>query len=437
MTIIDYLIPLLNYFTDTRVKKKAIKFIIKLIELKQMNCWKVSVNHREYDRNRTLLDGSLKNTLSSEKINEILLNRASQKFHDKETVILIHDPCDIRKEHTQKSEKIGKVLSLEKEVINGYSTINSICIDIKESKISLIGCHPYSNKDGNYVKEKDLKDWNIDLLDDEFNLKSIMKETLKNTSNKFKSQNAKLNVVHVLDREFDDYTIFQYIDEDLNDLFVIRCKIDRNSNTISKETGKFLKLCNKELSNNFNVYVSKVELKGKLYKDVKVVYGYEEVMIEGCKYWFVKIEVLDKNSKPIFKDPMLLITNIPVKKDEVAEIVYHYYLKRSKIEGVFKFLKNSLGWEEFRVKDFESIKNIIALCFFIGQYFYEIESDLIKDSIFQEICLLGNGKGKVTRHYFLEGLSRLANYYITKSYIEEHHISEEQLGRMKAFVFPV
>jgi hypothetical protein len=63
---------------------------------------------------------------------------------------------------------------------------------------------------------------------------------------------------------------------------------------------------------------------------------------------------------------MLLLTNRKIKTAEQAHGVYFTYLKRSKIEGVFKFLKDVLGWEEFRVRDFESIKNIIALCFFIG-----------------------------------------------------------------------
>ena len=38
--------------------------------------------------------------------------------------------------------------------------------------------------------------------------------------------------------------------------------------------------------------------------------------------------------------------------------VYHIYLLRSKIEAVFKFLKDVLSWEEFQVRDWESIKNI-------------------------------------------------------------------------------
>jgi len=106
---------------------------------------------------------------------------------------------------------------------------------------------------------------------------------------------------------------------------------------------------------------------------------------------------------------MLLLTNRKIKTAYQAHGIYFTYLQRSKIEGVFKFLKDVLGWEEFQVRDFESIKNIIALCFFIGGYFYEIESELIENTTIQYICDLGGGKGKYTRYYFLQGLAKIRN----------------------------
>ena len=60
---------------------------------------------------------------------------------------------------------------------------------------------------------------------------------------------------------------------------------------------------------------------------------------------------------------MLLITNELVNSFESAFEIYQAYLRRSKIENVFNFLKDQLGWEEFRVRDFMVIQNIITLCF--------------------------------------------------------------------------
>ena len=75
------------------------------------------------------------------------------------------------------------------------------------------------------------------------------------------------------------------------------------------------------------------------------------------------------------------------------------------------FLKVIILYRRFhhamQVRDWESIKNIIALCFFVGNYFYEIESTLIEYPSIEIICQLGDGKDTVSRFYFLKGLEKL------------------------------
>lgn len=79
----------------------------------------------------------------------------------------------------------------------------------------------------------------------------------------------------------------------------------------------------------------------------------------------------------------------------------------------------------------ESIKNIIAVCFFIGGYFYEMESELIKDTTIQYICDLGGGKGKYTRYFFLQGLAKIRTIKVVEQFVEEQDISHEQFEQMK------
>ena len=110
------------------------------------------------------------------------------------------------------------------------------------------------------------------------------------------------------------------------------------------------------------------------------------------------------------------------------------YLKRSKIEGVFKFLKEVLGWEEFQVRDFESIKSLLTLCYFVAGYFYEIESLLIQQDFIQFVAGLGGGKGKITRYYILKGFSCLFTKFKVDSWIEEHSITPEKLTEIMKFV---
>nr|WP_286019051.1 transposase [Candidatus Venteria ishoeyi] len=102
-----------------------------------------------------------------------------------------------------------------------------------------------------------------------------------------------------------------------------------------------------------------------------------------------------RDGSKLYKEPMLLMTTIEVNSYLEAQEIYRIYLLRSKIESVFKFLKEVLGWEEFQVRDWESIKNIIAICFFVGGYFYEIDSELTKNATIIMICDLGGGKGRL------------------------------------------
>ncbi|MBK8043933.1 MAG: hypothetical protein IPK21_15500 [Haliscomenobacter sp.] len=106
--------------------------------------------------------------------------------------------------------------------------------------------------------------------------------------------------------------------------------------------------------------------------------------------------------------------------------VYHQYLKRSKIEGVFKFLKDELGWEQFQVRDFLAIKHLILLCYFVGAYFYEREAELTHNEYMILICKLGGGKGKITRHFFLKGLALLAHYLLAEQFFKEHNLTPDE-----------
>lgn len=127
---------------------------------------------------------------------------------------------------------------------------------------------------------------------------------------------------------------------------------------------------------------------------------YDGVSFEDETYTVVQLTLFDRKGRKIFKDSMLLLTNRKIETIKQAHGIYLTYLKRFKIEGVFKFLKDVLGWEEFQVRDFESIKNIIALCYFIGGYFYEIESELCENVTIQRICDLGGGYGQVHALFF-------------------------------------
>lgn len=448
MSLLNYISGLLSFFNDRRIIRKIEQLIQSIVEYKTMRLWTISKNKAEFDRYKTLVDGSLKSVLDDQKISQALRDNSIEAMSGQKQIILIHDPCDIRKKYAQKQENLGKVLDLDKNVINGYRTFNSIAIDEEQKRLHLVDISVYSNRAPEYVTQEELELYfngvlqqsNIDeerqraieiekLIATEryTNLWEITKQQLQQISNNIKKNNPDVCLIHVLDREFDDKNCFSFIDEELQDKFVIRLKLSRNSaKSKIDEKGKLKKIKLKEVKffHKKQFHIPKLKIKNQVYESAKCLIEWGTLPIEQQKYNVVRVTLKDRKNRNIFDSPMLLITNNEITKSEHAYAIYHMYLQRSKIEGVFKFIKNVLGWEEFQVRDYQSIHNLIALCFFIGGYFYEIESVLVENSLFQKICELGGGKGKFTRHYFLLGLSKILTYQSVGKFLKDHDLEE-------------
>ena len=398
-----------------------------------------------------MLDNSLKEVLDEEKISEALKENSIEKFSGKKRVYIPSDHCDIRKEHSWKMENIGKVLDLKKNVINGYSTLAFIAIDENKKDITLLDITTFSNREPRFVSQKELQEYNKGKIEDkvrEAEIKRLIEEEKhinmtislmqqsQSVSDTLKVSNPDISLCHIHDRFADMNDFFVHIDQKLKDEFVIRGTGKRASTqTKINEKGKSVnvKLIDSKFVNKETKVLEKLRLKGTLYQQSESIIEWDRIKIEDNFYTVVRITLKTREGKNIFKKPMLLISNIKINSYLEAKEIYHIYLLRSKIEAVFKFLKDVLGWEEFQVRDWESIKNIIALCFFIGNYFYEIESVLIEHPTIEIICQLGDGKGIVSRFYFLKGLKKLLIAHNVFQFKEDKGISDDQWGEITAF----
>jgi hypothetical protein len=390
-----------------------------------------------------LLDNSLNEVLDDKKISEALKENSIEKFSGKKRLYLPSDHCDIRKKHSWKMENIGKVLDLDKKVINGFSTLASIAIDENKRDVTLMDISVFSNKEKRFIKQDELKDYEngkiVDksreeeikaLVDEDKHINmtlSLMRQS-KRVSEILKVANPNISLCHIHDRFADMNEYLEYIDQTLQDEFVIRATKARVSNqTKLNEKGNSVKvkLIDSKFANRESKLIEKLRLKGKIYEQAKSIIEWDRVKINENWYTAVRITLQTREGKDIFPNPMLLISNIKVTSYIQAKEIYSIYLLRSKIEAVFKFLKDVLGWEEFQVRDWESIKNIIALSFFIGNYFYEIESSLIEHPTIEIICQLGDGKGTVSRFYFLQGLKKLLIAQSVFQFKEDKGISDD------------
>ena len=398
-----------------------------------------------------MLNNSLKEVLDDEKISEALKVNSIEKFTGKKRLYIPSDHCDIRKEHSWKMENIGKVLDLKKKVINGFSTLAFIAIDENKKDVTLLDVTTFSNKEARFVSQEELKVYNQGKIEDKarnaeikglieekkhINMTISLMRQSQSISDTLKVANPNISLCHIHDSFADMNDFLVHIDQTLKDEFVIRgtakrastqTKIDEKGNSVN------VKLIDSKFANKESKVIEKLRLKGKLYQQAESIIEWDKVEIEKNFYTVVRITLKTREGKNIFKRPMLLISNIEANSYLEAKEIYHIYLLRNKIEAVFKFLKDVLGWEEFQVRDWESIKNIISLCFFIGNYFYEIESTLIEHPTIEIICQLGDGKDVVSRFYFLEGLKKLLIANSVLQFKKDKGISNDEWGEITNF----
>ena len=62
-----------------------------------------------------------------------------------------NDIFDIRKPHSSKLESLGKVRDLKGDIINGYSSFNSLAVDFKKKEVNLLSYVAYSNREKKHI----------------------------------------------------------------------------------------------------------------------------------------------------------------------------------------------------------------------------------------------------------------------------------------------
>ena len=399
-----------------------------------------------------MIDGSLKSVLDNKKISQALIDNSVEKLSSNKRLYIFSDHSDIRKPYSKELENLGKVRDLNSNIINGFTTLGSIILDENKKELTLSNISVQSNKEATFLTKKELQDYNdgkikntqrvkeIDKLikeDNYHNTSTLLYKHLQQQSEALKKANSNLSICHVHDRGCDNVEYLEFIQEVLGDDAVVRSKKSRNSEQtkINPKTNRRtkVKLIESEFAHKKVYLIDNLTLKGRHYQQVKCHIEWDTITLNKKEYSVVRVTLIKRDGKPIYKEPMLLISTLKITSYLDAKEIYHIYLHRSKIEGVFKFLKDVLGLEEYQVRDWESIKNIISICFFVGGYFYEIQSALIEDETVQMICNLAKNKGVISRHFFLEGLKVLLTAWHLENFKIQNKISDEMFKQMQAY----
>jgi hypothetical protein len=399
----------------------------------------ISADQNEYKKIYRTLSGENKMTeLDDELVNDALTAEAIRCLSNESSIYLIHDPSDIRKPYSTKAENLGKVRDLKNNIINGYSTYNIIAITPNSKRVHLISHESYSNKDPKFLKAELVHKVESDKLkedqayaqeiydsDDWHNKKTLTKDRIQKVSANLKKTNQLQQITHIMDREFDDDEYFSTISLQ-GDEFVIRAKKSRSVDEATDSKVKKTRLIDSNFSNQCIHKLQKVRFKKTCYQDATLLIEWQECL----NYTAVKITAKTREGKEIFANPMLLLTNKSVETAEQALLIYQIYLKRSRIETVFKFLKEGLGWEDMQLRNFLGIQRLLSFCFFIAAYLYKIGDQDAHDDYVILLARLGGGKGVLSKHYILQGIKALLSKYRVDRFFEEHKPSKETIEDM-------
>lgn len=415
---------------------------------------------KEYDVFKGLLSGNQVNTLESETILACVAEKSLSDLGNAEVVYVLHDPCDIRKPYASDMEDLGTVLSLQKTVVKGYSSFNSVAVTPDKQEVHLLASTLYSNAQADYVSQEHLhliesdtsktallgdkkgnqireEERALVLADTYRNGAKIAKQHLRESSVLLKTNQPNRLVCHVLDREFDDEAIFEQV-ETLQDEFVIRLKLNRlstDSQTVYTPKGKistkvkYSKLIDKKFTHQADFLIEKLDIKGKIYHQVNCRVEWESLIISAKRYTVLRIS-LNCGGKALFQHPMLLLTNRVIENADQARQGYKTYILRFKIEVVFRFLKQNMGWETFQVRDFNAIANLLALAFFLVGYFKELQEELAKHPFASFLCKLALSKGKITIFFLLQGLEKMIAYQEVTQWMKQENITHQQVDEL-------
>lgn len=431
--------------------KKNIRLLAsKILNNNNLHIYSSSADKNEYDKLKGLVSGKQVNALSQDIVLDCVKERTLADLGASSEVYVLHDGCDIRKPDSSDLEHLGQVLSLKKQVVRGYKTLNAVAINPQEQGVHLLEHQVYSNTMPNFVSQEALsklpaQSAEIQLLVQDnahINTVILFKEQVKRCSETLKKDHPDRTICHIVDREYDSEDIFSYIN-DLQDQFVIRLKLSRDSNEIktlyTPKTGKeskkiaYKKLIDKKFAHQGAYLLDSLTIKGKKYTQVTCEVAWDTLKLGAVTYQVVRI-TLKQQDRNIFDQPMFLITNRNITNLAEAKAVYCAYILRFKIEIVFRFLKQNLGWESIQVRDFNSIANLLAIAFFLVGYFKELEAELKEHPTAKMLCKLALSKGKVTIFFLLKGLEKLANFQEVSIWMKENDITHEQIDELVQYL---
>ena len=288
-----------------------------------------------------MIDNSLKTVLDDKKISEALIEQSVERLKGNKRLYIFSDHSDSRKPYSSKLENLGKVRALDGSIINGYTTLGSVILDERRKELSLSNITVQSNKEPNFLTKKELAEYKSGKIkntqrkaeiakmieeDSYINMTTTLHKHLRDQSEAFKEENSDVSLCHIHDRGCDSVGYLEFIKEELGDDAVVRVKKSRNSNQtkLNQKTGREvkIKLIDSEFANKKVYLINNLTLKGKHYQQVKCLIEWDTITLNENVYTTVRSTLIKRDGSKMYKEPMLLLSTLPVSSYLEAKEIY-------------------------------------------------------------------------------------------------------------------
>lgn len=168
------------------------------------------------------------------------------------------------------------------------------------------------------------------------------------------------NGLFVMDRGFDRNELYRWMDE-RNAKYLVRLRGDRK---FEDRSGEDLGIAQDFAATMPLPHVIKIESQ-RTGKERLLPFGFQAVKLPGEKRPLSLVAL----SAPDEDEPfLLLLTTVEITNHFQAEKVIRSYFLRWAVETLTQFVKQETGLEDFRVRDFDAIRRLVWIGYFISAW---------------------------------------------------------------------
>jgi hypothetical protein len=339
---------------------------------------------------------------------------------DEDELWLIVDGSDLRKPYAHEMPALMRVRGLDGKLVAGYHTLN--VLGLTPRRRGILYHRLFSSQEKDFVGES-----------------AEVQRALQTVSEALHALKERMSVTWIMDSGLDDVAVWRTIWEQQEHVL---CRIYHTERLVEYRDGAGqwvvgdIERARQRLGLLATAQTELVVRRGHQKKakrqrvpaeiracSIRLTYE-TNVRREGDGetvqklLWLVEVRLPSTHL-----DPWLLITDWPVVTAEDALRIFRMYRQRWAVEDSFKFIKDTLGWEEVQLLDLDGIRTLLALGWVAAGFLYDLGVTLEWEEV-QFLARLGGWvarkdrrPGKATLTW---GLRRLIDLLTTQSFLQRY-----------------